>query len=104
MLGRLRMNVDEAIAAYAELADKVFMKKALPINFGSSFWRMPWNYRVQGRFDSEALKQAIIQFVEKAEEEQNEFMTEEAIEARNKIHGHGADTLLKDDSENSCKV
>ena len=75
MLGRLRMSIDECIDAYLSLSDQVFQKKA---------HRVMINGRVQGRFDSEELKQAVKDVVTK--------------------RGLDEDALLKDTSDGSCKV
>ncbi|CAG9955926.1 unnamed protein product [Clonostachys rosea f. rosea IK726] len=75
MLGRLRMTVDECIAAYTSLSNKVFEKKS---------HRVKINGQLQGRFDSAALEQAVKQ-------------TLAGI-------GNGKDALLKDSSDGACKV
>ncbi|PNH41105.1 hypothetical protein VD0004_g5947 [Verticillium dahliae] len=74
MLGRLRMSVDECIAAYAALSDEVFEKKNRRIRL---------NGQLQGRFDSVALERAV-----------------KKILART---NHHENVLLKDTS-NSCRV
>ncbi|KXX75712.1 Kinesin light chain [Madurella mycetomatis] len=74
MLGRLRMTVDECIDAYTSLSDKVFEKKSHRINIKG---------KLQGRFDTDELEQAVKQI----------------LAAR----GLGEDALLKD-SDFSCKV
>ncbi|KAL6406095.1 phospholipase [Ilyonectria robusta] len=75
MLGRLRMTVDECITAYTSLSDKVFEKKSR---------RVKINGKLQGRFDTAALEQAVKQ-----------ILTD---------NGHGEDALLKDPSNTACKV
>jgi hypothetical protein len=57
MLGHLKMDVDECIEAYAGMFKKVFNKKkhTLPITLRG---------KVQGKFDSDALKKAITEIVE----------------------------------------
>ncbi|KAF5618248.1 tetratricopeptide repeat domain protein [Fusarium sp. NRRL 25303] len=75
MLGRLRMTVDECIAAYTSLSNKVFEKKS---------HRVKINGQLQGRFDSAALEQAVKQTLAD--------------------RGHSKDALLKDCSDGACKV
>lgn len=75
MLGRLRMTVDECIAAYTSLSNKVFEKKS---------HRVKINGQLQGRFDSTALEQAVKQTLANS--------------------GHSKDALLKDCSDGACKV
>jgi patatin-like phospholipase/acyl hydrolase len=74
MLGRLRMTVDECIDAYTALSDRVFEKKSHRVNIKG---------KLQGRFDTAALEQAV----------------KEILVTR----GLGEDALLKD-SDSSCKV
>lgn len=75
MLGRLRMSIDECIEAYLSLSDRIFQKKR---------HRVTIKGKIQGRFDSEELAQAV----------------------REVITGKGfqEDALLKDESDNACKV
>ena len=54
MLGRLRMTVDECIAAYTMLSDKVFEKKS---------HRVTIKGKLQGRFDAKELERVIKQIV-----------------------------------------
>lgn len=75
MLGRLRMTVDESITAYTSLSDKVFEKKSHRIKISG---------RLQGRFDTAALEQAVKQILVD--------------------NGPGEDALLKDTSATACKV
>lgn len=75
MLGRLKMNINECIDAYLSLSDRIFQKKR---------HRVKINGNIQGRFDSEELARAV----------------KEVIAAQ----GLQDDTLLKDISENTCKV
>jgi len=75
MLGRLRMNIHECIEAYLSLSDRIFQKKR---------HRVTIRGKIQGRFDSEELAQAV----------------RDVITAK----GHQEDVLLKDMSENACKV
>jgi hypothetical protein len=75
MLGRLRMDVDSCINAYARLSDSVFQKVKHRVTLGG---------KVQGRFDSTELERAIKTVV------------------RSEIHDENA--LLKDESGTSCKV
>lgn len=75
MLGRLRMSVDESIDAYLSLSDRIFQKKR---------HRVTVKGKIQGRFDSEELARAV----------------KEVIKER----GLQEDVLLKDGSDNACKV
>lgn len=56
MLGRLEMDVDECISAYAELMERVFIKQSgrLPLDLSGN---------IATRFDSEELKSAVEQVV-----------------------------------------
>ena len=54
MLGRLRMTVDECIAAYTSLSDRVFEKKSHRVNIKG---------KLQGRFDAGELERAIKQIL-----------------------------------------
>ena len=74
MLGRLRMTVDECIAAYTSLSDRVFEKKGHRVNIKG---------KIQGRFDADELERAIKQILRDC--------------------GVGEDALLKD-VEARCKV
>jgi patatin-like phospholipase/acyl hydrolase len=74
MLGRLRMTVDECIAAYTSLSDRVFEKKSHRFNFEG---------KLQGRFDAAELERSIKQIL--------------------RDRGLGEDTLLKD-VEAPCRV
>ncbi len=74
MLGRLRMTVDECIAAYTSLSDKVFEKKSHRVNIRG---------KLQGRFDAGELERAIKQIL--------------------RARGISEDALLKD-IDLSCKV
>jgi hypothetical protein len=75
MLGRLNMSIDESIEAYLSLSDKVFRKKRR---------RLGIRLNIQGRFDSDALEQAVKDILKK--------------------QGLAEDTLLKDAPEAACKV
>lgn len=75
MLGRLRMTVDECITAYTALSDKVFQNTSHRLSIKGD---------LQGRFDKQALEQAI----------------KEIIVGR----GLGEDCLLQDDPDSNCKV
>lgn len=74
MLGRLEMTVGECIEAYTSLSDKVFEKEHRRVNIKE---------KLQGRFDTAALEQAIKKILK------SKGLTEE--------------TLLKDPGAN-CKV
>ena len=75
MLGRLRMSIDECIDAYISLSDRIFQKKR---------HRVTVKGNIQGRFDSEELARAV-----------REVVTGKGLEE---------DALLKDVSDNVCKV
>ena len=75
MLGRLRMSVDECIEAYISLSDRIFQKKR---------HRVTIRGKIQGRFDSEELAQAVREVI--------------------KGQGFQEGALLKDASDNACKV
>jgi len=75
MLGRLRMSVDECINAYVSLSDRIFHKGR---------HRVTIKGKIQGRFDSEELARAVREVVT------GKGLNEEA--------------LLKDVSDNACKV
>lgn len=74
MLGRLQMTVDECIAAYTSLSDKVFQKKSHRVNIKG---------QLKGRFDAAELEAAIKKILGD--------------------RGLGKDALLKD-VDASCKV
>ncbi len=74
MLGRLRMTVDECIAAYTSLSDKVFEKKSHRVNIKG---------KLQGRFDAAELEDTIKRIL--------------------RARGISEDALLKD-IDLSCKV
>ncbi|KAI3550675.1 phospholipase [Colletotrichum filicis] len=75
MLGRLRMDVEDCMNAYADLSDKIFQKQK---------HRFTLSGNVQGRFDSTELERVIKNVVRE--------------------QGLGVDELLKDDSKAPCKV
>jgi len=75
MLGRLKMTVDDSIDAYLSLSDRVFQKKRHRVTIKGN---------IQGRFDSEELVRAV----------------KEVVTAQNLKE----DALLKDVSDNACKV
>ncbi|KAF2786451.1 FabD/lysophospholipase-like protein [Melanomma pulvis-pyrius CBS 109.77] len=75
MLGRLRMSVAESIDAYLSLSDRVFRKKRS---------RFTLKGNIQGRFDSEELARAVKKVI--------------------KEQGLQENVLLKDESDNACKV
>lgn len=52
MLGRLEMDVDECINAYTDFMEDIFSKPLHKVKVGA-------NGKIQARFDSEAMKQAI---------------------------------------------
>jgi hypothetical protein len=75
MLGRLRMSINECIDAYISLSDRIFQKKRHLVTIKGN---------IQGRFDSEELARAV-----------REVVTGKGLEE---------DALLKDASDNVCKV
>ena len=75
MLGRLKMSISDCIDAYLSLSDRIFQKKKHRVTIKGS---------IQGRFDSDELGQAIKEVVK----------TQKLQE----------DALLKDESDNTCKV
>lgn len=75
MLGRLKLDIDECIDAYLSLSARVFQKKR---------HRVTVKGNIQGRFDSEELERAV-----------REVVT---------MCGLSEDALLKDVSDNTCKV
>lgn len=75
MLGRLKMSIDECIAAYSSLSDRVFERKA---------HRVTIKGKLQGRFDSRELEQAV----------------KDTLKA-NRVP---TDALLKDAPDAACKM
>jgi hypothetical protein len=75
MLGRLKMSIDDSIDAYLSLSDRVFQKKRHRVTIKGN---------IQGRFDSEELARAV----------------KGVVTAQNLKE----DALLKDVSDNACKV
>ncbi|TAQ87275.1 hypothetical protein B7494_g4384 [Chlorociboria aeruginascens] len=75
MLGRLKMSIDDSIDTYLSLSDRVFQKKRHCVTVKG---------KIQGRFDSEELTQAMKEVV-----------------AAQKLK---EDVLLKDVSDDACKV
>ena len=75
MLGRLKMSIEQCIDAYTSLSDKVFEKQR---------HRVTVKGKVQGRFDTVALERAVKQMLVK--------------------QGLGENALLKDSSDEACKV
>ena len=75
MLGRLKLSIDECINAYLSLSDRVFRKKRHRVTIKGN---------IQGRFDSEELQRAVKEIVTK--------------------QGLHENTLLKDESDDACKV
>jgi hypothetical protein len=56
MLGRLEMTIEECIDAYLSLSDWIFQKKAHRVNIQG---------KIQGRFDSRKLEEAVKEVVRK---------------------------------------
>jgi len=69
------MSIDECIEAYLSLSDRIFQKKR---------HRVTIKGKIQGRFDSEELAQAV-----------KDVITGKRLQE---------DALLKDTSDNACKV
>ena len=65
MLGRLRMSVEDCIAAYSALSKDVFVKKRMLLNFKGN---------VQARFDTAALEKAVLKYIEAADLPKNALM------------------------------
>ena len=51
------MSVNDCLEAYRKLADNVIQAKNMHIKW--DFYTLPWNWQLQGRFDSKALENAI---------------------------------------------
>ena len=75
MLGRLKLSIGDCIDAYLSLSNRVFQKKR---------HRVTTKGNIQGRFDSEELERAVKEVVKK--------------------QGLQEDVLLKDESDDACKV
>lgn len=75
MLGRLKMSIDDCIDAYLSLSERVFQKKR---------HRFSGKGKIQGRFDSEELAKAVKEVV--------------------KLQKLKEDALLKDTSDDACRV
>lgn len=93
MLGRLRMSIKECRDAYRNLSDDVFQAKSYIA--APRLFELPWNWKLNGRFDSAALERAIKQMVVKALKERPENVGKSDKELEN--------TLLKEDDA-KCKV
>lgn len=92
MLGRLGMGIRECREAYRELAGHVFQLKNAR---ATPSLRAPWNWQLNGRFDSDALSAAIKRVVlnKLRQSPENESASDEELE----------NSLLKEDNP-SCKV
>lgn len=75
MLGWLKMSIDDCINAYLSLLDRVFQKKRHRVTIKGN---------IQGRFDLEELARAV-----------KEVVTAQKLKE---------DALLKDVSDDTCKV
>jgi hypothetical protein len=75
MLGRLKMSINDSIDAYLSLSDRVFQKERHRVTIKGN---------IRGRFDSEELARAV-----------KEVVTVQNLKE---------DALLKDVSDNACKV
>lgn len=56
MLGRLKMSINECIDVYLSLSDRIFTKKS---------HRVTIKDKIQGRFDSDELEQAVKEVITK---------------------------------------
>ncbi len=65
MLGRLEMTIDECIESYLSLSDRIFQKKA---------YRVTIQGKIQARFDSKRLEQAVQEEVRKRELREDTLM------------------------------
>ncbi|KAG7124123.1 Calcium-independent phospholipase A2-gamma like protein [Verticillium longisporum] len=74
MLGRLRMSVDECIAAFTSLCDGVFEKK--------KHHRVRMNGKLRGRFDSRALERAIKQILVRTNHDENILLRDASSSCR----------------------
>ena len=92
MLGRLRMTVKDCREAYRVLSNDVFQAKHY---IAEPWFKMPWNWQLKGRFDTEALEKGIKRIVVEALRKlpENADKTDQELEK----------TLLKDERE-GCKV
>jgi hypothetical protein len=76
MLGRLKMDIEACITAYAEMSDRIFQKKHHRVNLRDG--------QIQGRFDTDELEQSIKLII--------------------KNQGLDEDALLMDQPDAPCKV
>ena len=92
MLGRLQMSVKECRLAHRDLADNVFQVRNYRVR---PRLRLPWNWSLNARFDSEALKKGIKRIVltKLRERPENKAKKDEELEG----------TLLKEDNP-KCRV
>ena len=86
------MTIKECRLAYRELSNEVFQAKHY---ITAPRVRMPWNWHLKGRFDSEALEKGIKRIVVKALRERPENRGKSDMELEN--------TLLKEDDA-KCKM
>ncbi|KAK6393510.1 hypothetical protein LTR65_002382 [Meristemomyces frigidus] len=70
MLGRLRMSIDGAIAAYVKLSPKIFKQRQ---------HRVAWRGQLQGRFGDEALKQGVIDMLKDAGVDNEALLKDDAL-------------------------
>jgi hypothetical protein len=71
MLGRLKMDIDSCIDAYTEMADSIFQKVAHRVTLGG---------KVQARFDSERLNEAIKSIIKQQGLQENEVFIEKSAQ------------------------
>ncbi|KAK5122119.1 hypothetical protein LTR85_004365 [Meristemomyces frigidus] len=74
MLGRLRMSIDHAIAAYVKLSPKIFKQQQ---------HRVGWRGQLQGRFDDEALKQGVIDMLKDVGADEGALLKDSALSRAN---------------------
>ena len=92
MLGRLQMSIDECRAAYRDLSLEAFQATNY---IAAPAWKKPWNWKLNGRFDSKALERGIKKIVVQKlkQKEENKGKSDQELQ----------DTLLKDINA-PCKV
>jgi len=92
MLGRLKMSITDCRAAYRVLSLEAFQAK----NYRATpAIKLPWNWNLKARFDSEALEKGIRRVIVEALRKLPQNHSKEDAELEN--------TLLKEDNP-SCKV
>jgi hypothetical protein len=92
MLCRLKMSIKECRAAYRVLSLEAFQAKKYR---ATPAIKLPWNWNLKARFDSEALEKGIKQVIVEALKKFPQNQSKEDAELEN--------TLLKEDNP-SCKM